>query len=304
MMMKYLLLSILLIFISCSEQAIEKSKLIIPSDSLYFSCKGNMNNYIKPSIVIFILFFIFSCKEYKKEPDSQIDTTLYTKMKNGSMIYKKDWKVLKSLNKLNRSLFGKNSIHFEYSIRDNRIYLVTLSNIKPKELHKFLIVLANLSALETLILKTIDLKKFPNLIKVKHIQNLYIKYSQITGVLEIPSYLNKLKQLTITNTKISGLKFPKFCDIELLKLNNNKITSLNSTYLKLKSLKEIDLYWNLIKDVSIDLTKLPHLKKMIFCGNPILPHIQSRIQNNYPKIKFDFCPDQVEVIDGDSNTTK
>jgi len=95
---------------------------------------------------------------------------------------------------------------------------------------------------------------------------------EITDIVVINDILGEVKELDLSNNKISDLKgVEKFSNIRVLKLNNNKITKIEG-FENLKNLEKLFLRNNKITEIK-GLKEFTNLKHLDLSGNPTITEI-------------------------------
>ncbi len=255
-----------------------------------------------------LLFGLSHCgPKEDKSPQSRfkLDMRDYIIREDSSIVHRKDLKIGNNLNRLCHQVFkGKRSclesVRFEIN---PRIRSLKLNHIPLNKIDLFLEQAQKLDTLQALSVSRTPLEKLPDFSKYKNLITLHLDHVNLQDTIKLPQYVKKLRYFGLINSKVKHLLFPKDCQIRSLTLSKNEINYLNESYYHLKELRHLVLRENNLYDV-IDLNRFPKLEMVDLCGTATRPHIRERIKKQYPHIKFDFCPDEIEVIFEDDEKVK
>ena len=255
-----------------------------------------------------LLFGLSHCgPKEDKSPQSRfkLDMRDYIIREDSSLVHKKDLQISKKLNQLCSQVFQDKHLcseNIKYGFNP-RIRSLGLMKIPVSKVNMFLQELQHLDSLHTLSLDRISLKSLPDLSKLTGLTSLSLLHLNLTDTVVIPQYLSNLRSLDIIKSKFKWIVFPENCRIRSLRLYKNEINYLNKSFYYLEDLENLNLRENPLFDV-IDLNRFPKLKTVNLCGTATRPYIRERIKKQYPHIKFDFCPDEIEVIFEDDEQVK
>lgn len=271
--MKYLtlLFSVLLVFISCSQQSKQppeqpSGKMNIPDENLAASIRGTLRLEPKDPITPQNLEELETLSAYDREIEDltglENATNLATLVLFNNRI--SDITPLTNLTNLKVLYLGGNKI-------SNVAQIGKIANLTKLSLYgnpiQDITPLTNLTNLSELVLGNNEITDISPLAELTQLNTLYLGSDQIIDITPL-SNLKQLTKLSLHDTPISDITLlTELTKLETLYLNDNQISDL-PPLTKLNNLKILTMEGNQINDVTV-LSELSQLKKLSLGRNQI-----------------------------------
>lgn len=257
------------------------------------------NNYLHTLCVVLLTVLASSCgnnttKGVKAKYKSN-DLILAQKYnafpdKQQLFIHKDDLRVLDELAQ-NRKLFKNLFSDFEHlSFGLSQNHRVSIIEVQSDSIQNCLGVLTKFKYLKSITFKHTNITSIEKFSHLTHLKKCYIKACLRLNKTINMSKFNSLEELTIDDSGIEKVIFPKNTNLNYVSLVNNNVRELDTSSLNLTNLKILSLNSNKLE--GFNLSNLKKLERVYLHNNPIKEKDYADIRSKHKttKVFFECCP--------------